>query len=225
MSLKARLNGPHVCLITDPARPDLLEKIERALAAGVTMLHLRGHMLPAADLYALAQVCANLCKQYGALFMVNDRIDVGLAVGADGFQLGARSLPLAIVRQLIGKDALLGASVHSLDEASKACADGADFLLAGTIFVSPSHPGGSINGPRLLRQIKKAYPSVPLLAIGGITSANASQAVEAGADGLAVISAIFEAPNIEHEVRQLCSALERGGKSGALPILTNRLPE
>lgn len=206
-SQKERLRQPQLCLLTDPTRPNLLEKVEQALAAGVTMLHLRGHTLSAAEIYELAQRCVALCRRFGTLFIVNDRIDVGLAVGANGFQLGARSLPLATARQLVGQDALLGASVHSLTEASTALTAGADFLLAGTIFASSSHPGASVSGPRLLRALKNAFPTTPLLAIGGVTSANAREVVTAGADGIAVISAILDAPDIEREVHQLHHAL------------------
>ena len=164
------------------------------------MLQLRGHTLATAELYKLALALRPLCQHYGATFIVNDRIDVGLATGADGFQLGARSLPLAVARQLVGEDYLLGASVHSCAEALVARADGADFLLAGTIFASHTHPGEQPSGTDLLHVIKQALPACPVLAIGGITEANARQAMEAGADGIAVISGILGADNVQKVV-------------------------
>lgn len=200
---KFGLKLPLLCLITNPDIPDLVKTVEIALSAGVNMLQLRGHQLPAAQLYGLALELSPLCRRYGATFIVNDRVDVGLTVGADGFQLGTRSLPLAVVRQLVGEECLLGASVHSQEEARAAVADGADFLLAGTIFPSPSHPGEPSSGPSLLHAIKQIVPNCPLLAVGGITVANAGEAIEAGADGVAVISAILGAAHVLDAVGEL----------------------
>lgn len=200
---KLKLKCPLLCLITDPEVPDLVKIVETALSAGITMLQLRGHQLSAAQLHRLALAVGPLCQHYKAVFIINDRVDVGLAAGADGFQLGRHSLPLAVVHQLVGEDYLLGASVHSLEEARTAVASGADFLLAGTIFPSRSHPGGPTTGPSLLRGIKQILPTFPLLAVGGITTANAGRAMAAGADGVAVISAILGAVDVTHAVREL----------------------
>jgi thiamine-phosphate diphosphorylase len=127
--------------------------------------------------------------------------------GADGFQLGARSLPLTAARQLIGEDYLLGASVHSCKEALAARAEGADFLLAGTIFASYTHPDEPPSGTDLLCAIKHTLPTSPLLAVGGITQANAGQAMQAGADGIAVISAILGSANVKQAVNELRMAI------------------
>lgn len=201
------LTRPQLCLVTDPAKPDLVQLVEKALATGVTMLQLRGHTLPHERMYTLATALRFLCRQYQATFIVNGRVDIGLMTDADGFQLGMRGLPLTIVRQFVGNDYLLGASVHSQQEARAAVAGGADFLLAGTIFASPSHPGGLTSGPQLIQSLKHLTPDVPLLAIGGITSTNAGQVMEAGADGIAVISAILDAEDIEHAVREMRTAI------------------
>jgi thiamine-phosphate pyrophosphorylase len=207
------LTRPHLCLVTDPEKPDLIQKVERALAAGVTMLQLRGHTLSSARLYALALALRPLCQRYHALFIVNDRVDVGLATDADGFQLGGHSLPLTTARQLVGEHFLLGVSVHSPEEARIATVGGADFLLVGTIFPSPSHPGEAGSGPQLVSALKDMGLTLPLLAIGGITSANAQQVIQAGADGIAVLSAILDAADIEQAVRELRAAiaLQTGG--------------
>ncbi len=198
-----KLRRPQLCLITDPTVPNLLEIVEVALAAGVTMLQLRGHQLSAAELYALALQLQPFCQQHGAAFIVNDRLDVGLAVQVGGFQLGKRSLPLPVARKLVGTDYLLGASIHSLQEAQAAVDDRADFLLAGTIFASPSHPGEPTSGLGLLRMIKQTYPSCFVLAVGGITTETAKLAMEAGADGVAVISAILKAKDVRKAVEEL----------------------
>lgn len=214
---KPQLNAPQVCLVTDVHIPNLVERIEAALAAGITMLQLRDHQMTATELYALARKLRPLCQQYAALFIVNDRIDVGLAMHADGFQLSSRSLPLAIARQIVGPEYLLGASVHSLEEAYIAIANGADFLLAGTIFASHSHPDESTHGLELVGAIKCEFPTYPLLAIGGITPDNARQVMNVGADGIAAISAILGVVDIEQSVRELRQAigLEKTGLSHA----------
>lgn len=201
------LGRPQLCLITDPTISNLPEIVEVALAAGVTMLHLRGYQFSAAELYALARQLRPRCHQHGASFIVNDRLDVGLAVKADGFQLGKRSLPLPVARQVTGMGYLLGASVHTLEEAQVAIDGGADFLLAGTIFASPSHPGEPTSGLGLLRAIKQTYPSCFVLAIGGITTQTAKLAMEAGADGVAVISAILGAKDVTKVVKDIRTAI------------------
>ena len=205
------LTPPVLCLITDPAVPDLVTKVETALSAGVNMLQLRGHTLPAVELYKLALVLRPLCHRYRAAFIINDRIDVGLATDVDGFQLGARSLPLAIVRELVGENYLLGVSVHSCEEALAARAGGADFLLAGTIFASHTHPGETPRGIDLLHTIRSEAPgghlTCPLLAIGGITQENARQVMQAGADGIAVITAILGSADVIQAVSELRAAI------------------
>jgi thiamine-phosphate pyrophosphorylase len=204
---KRDFKPPLLCLVTDPDMPDLVAKIELALAAGIDLLQLRGHHLNARSLYRLAQALRPLCQQHNTIFIVNDRIDVGLAVGADGFQLGAGSLPLHTVRQLTGENYLLGVSVHSAEEAQAATTGGADLLLAGTIFASHSHPERPGSGPSLLSEIRQRIGSCPLLAIGGINSKNARLAIEAGADGVAVISALLQAPDIALATQELRTAI------------------
>lgn len=198
---------PQLCLVTDPTVPDLVHTVELALDAGITMLQVRGTQLSAHQLYDLAQALCPRCQGYGVACIVNDRIDVGLAVQADGFQLGQRSLPVATARDLVGPEYLLGGSVHTLAEAQTALAQGADFLLAGTIFASRSHPGKPACGMQFLQAIRQAHPDATLLAIGGITPDNAGEVVAAGADGVAVISAILNTQHVSHAVRALRYAI------------------
>jgi thiamine-phosphate diphosphorylase len=207
---------PLLCLVTDERHPALVEVARQALEAGIDLLQLRGPGLSAARLYELATILGPLARQHGARLIINDRLDVALAVGADGVQLGRRSLPLAVARSLCqrwGQSLLLGASVHSLAEAEEAVAAGADYLLAGTIFPSPSHPGQAGAGPTLLRQLRDRWPRLPLLAIGGLSAANAAQAIAAGADGIAVISAIYGAASVAQAVDALRQALAAGSRA------------
>jgi thiamine-phosphate diphosphorylase len=198
-----RVQVPQLCLVTDPTVPDLLTRVKQALEAGITMLQLRFHSQPASHVYEMAQALGPLCRQHGTLFIVNDRIDVALATGADGVQLGGSSLPPAVARMLIGPQRLLGVSVHSLEQARIASEQGADFLIAGTIFASRSHPNRPAVGTELLRQIKQHAPSLPILGIGGINVTNAGQVMEAGADGIAAISTILLAKDITYSIQEL----------------------
>lgn len=209
---KGRLTLPVLALVTDLAVPDLVARVEAALSAGVNMVQLRGHHLPARELYMLALSIQPLCRRYQAAFIVNDRLDVGQATGADGFQLGSHSLPLPIARQLVGEHYLFGASVHSCDEAQYAIENGADFLLVGTIYPSRSHPNEPGSGPQLVRAIRQTLPTptAPIIAIGGITAANAGQVMEAGADGIAVISAILATSDVEQATHALYAAMQAG---------------
>ncbi len=203
----ARLQKPQLCLVTDPTVPGLAHMVEAALDAGITMLQVRGPQLSAHQLYDLALDLCPLCQHYGVICIINDRIDVGLAVQADGFQLGKHSLSIATARDFVGPNYLLGASVHNLDEAQIALAQGADFLLAGTIFASRSHPGEPTSGLSLLRAIKQAHANAMLFAIGGISVDNAHEVMAAGADGIAVISAVLNTQNVSRAVNALRRAI------------------
>ncbi len=204
---KRELRKPQLCLVTDPTVPDLVRTVELALDAGITMLQVRGTQLSAHQLYDLAQALCPRCQGYGVACIVNDRIDVGLAAQADGFQLGQHSLPVATTRDLVGPEYLLGASVHTLAEAQTTLTQGADFVLAGTIFASRSHPGEPASGTQFLQAIRQAHPDVNLLAIGGITAKNAGEVMAAGADGVAVISAILNTQHVSRAVKALRYAI------------------
>lgn len=159
-----------------------------ARGAGLA-LHLRGPGTPARRLHALAAALVSRARAHGALLLVNDRADVALAVGAHGVQLGRRSLPAAAARRL-NDGWLVGSSVHGTAEAEAAA--GADFLVVGTIWATPSHPGRPGAGPALLGEVRRASP-LPVIAIGGITPARAREARRAGADGVAVVRGIWGA--------------------------------
>ena len=127
-----------------------------------------------------------------AKLIVNESAEVALAAGAQGVQLGEAGPPVSEARKTLGSDALIGRSVHSLQSATQAEADGADFLLVGTMFASRSHPGEAPSGPGLMREVS-ADTRVPLIGIGGITPENAAEVIEAGASGVAVITNILAA--------------------------------
>jgi len=197
-------------LVTDRLKtPErgLLDALEASLAAGVPAVQLREKDLAGRELYRLALEVRELTSRYGARLLVNDRIDVALAVEADGAHLPADSFAVAEARRLLGPDRLIGVSTHSAVEAIEAQAQGADFVLLGPIYDTPSkRPFGPPLGPGVLRAAR-AEVAIPIFAIGGITAANAPEVLAAGADGVAVISAILAAPDPAEATRALLAVV------------------
>ena len=195
-------------VVTDRAqtagRP--LEEVTRAaLAGGARVFQLREKDLEARELTALAERLLGVIRPAGGLLLVNDRIDVALAVGADGAHLSQRSLPPAVARRLLDRGRLLGVSCHSLAEAAEAQEGGADFILLGPIFFTPSKASyGAPLGLEILKQVR-SHIHLPILAIGGINRTNRQEVLTAGADGVAVISAVMAAPDVSEAVRALLS--------------------
>lgn len=184
-------------LVTDDrvvGAADFGETAQRVLAAhgeGIA-LHLRAHGLETRELFHLALELAFASAPAGARLLVNDRVDIALAAGADGVQLGRRSLPVDAARELLGADAWIGYSAHAAGEAESAAERGADFVLVGTIYASASHPERTPGGlGRLERTARRV--DVPVIAIGGVTPSRVSEAVMAGARGVAVLSGVWDA--------------------------------
>lgn len=189
---------PPLHVVTDDAvvaRGDFLRVAERIIQAGGPLLvfHLRAPRASGRRMYELARALRDAGIGYDARLVVNDRVDVAVAAGADGAQVGGRGLAPADARRVLGPDGLLGVSVHAVDEARVAQAEGADFVLAGTIWQTPSHPDRRGAGIGLVREI--AVLGIPTIAIGGVTPERAAEAREAGAAGVAVIRGIWDAPD------------------------------
>ena len=167
--------------------------VEAALRGGVRAFQLREKDLPPRELYPLALEMRRLTQRYGARLLINDRVDVALAVDADGVHLTTTSLPASVARQVLGPGRLIGASTHTLAEVQAAAEGGADFLVFGPVFFTPSKaPYGEPVGLDALRTARAAV-TLPILAIGGVKKANLDQVLAAGADGIAVISAVISA--------------------------------
>jgi len=192
----AELPAPALMLVTDRhqtrGRP-LETVVAAALDGGVNLVQLREKDLPARELYGLARRLRDLTAGR-ALLLVNDRLDVALAVEADGAHLAGHSLPPVAARAVLGPHRLLGASVHSRAEAEAAACGGVDYLLVGTLYPSRSHPEVAPAGLGLVQELCRAV-DVPLLGIGGITPRNAREVLAAGARGVAVITTITLAPD------------------------------
>ena len=199
-------------LVTDRTRTAgraLIEMIERALAGGVDAVQLREKDLPANELVDLAQRLLPLCRRHSARLLINDHVDVALAVGADGVHLPADSFAPADARRLLGANALIGVSTHSLAAARAAAAGGADFVVFGPIFDTPSKRGyGTPFGLEALAEVTRSV-RLPVLAIGGLTSARVAGVRQRGASGVAVVAAISEADDPTAAAAALRAALER----------------
>lgn len=208
MTLSVR--RPVLALVTDRTlAPGGLEVVvAEALDGGVDLVQLREKDLPARDLLGIAHRLREVTRGRALLF-VSDRLDVALACGADGLQLPEDGLPVAEARRLAAPALAIGGSVHDVTGAMAAAEDGADLLLVGTIYASRSHPGGPTSGPGLIAQVRAALPGFTglLLGIGGITPANAGEVLAAGADGVAVISAVLGAPDVRQATQELREAL------------------
>ncbi|MEW6636243.1 MAG: thiamine phosphate synthase [Actinomycetota bacterium] len=198
---------PEIHLITDrkQSRLPLARAIEAALKGGIDRVQLREKTAaPALALYELALKTIPLAGRERVI--VNDRVDVALAVEAGGVHLAGRSLPPLAVRPLIG-DRLLGVSVHGLDEARVAAESGADYVTFGHVYPTASKPGLPPRGLRELERIVEAV-DVPVLAVGGIDPSNAPEVLATGASGVAVISSVLASPDPESAARALRRATE-----------------
>ncbi len=183
--------------------PELLEAV---LAGGCRMVQLREKAMPLSELFPVAQILRRRSREAGALFIVNDRADLALALDADGLHLGQDDLPGAAGRRLLRPGMILGISTHDADQARRALADGADYIAVGSMFPTGTKPGFQLVGPDLVRRVRPEI-AIPLVAIGGITEDNCEEVVSAGADAVAVISAVCAAADPETATRRFLGRL------------------
>ncbi|MCX6000783.1 MAG: thiamine phosphate synthase, partial [Chloroflexi bacterium] len=149
-----------------------------------------------------------VCGQMQALLVINDCVDVALACGADGVHLGQDDLPVAVARRLLPVDSIVGCSVTATSQAVRAQRDGADYLAVGAVYPTLSKEKVKLVGPAKLRQVR-ARVSLPLIAIGGINRDNVAEVVRAGASGVAVISAVMGAEDVEAAARDLLTKVQQ----------------
>lgn len=182
-------------VITDGPRADLLDVVAQALAGGARMLQYRDLTGDTARRHAEALALRRLCTSHGVPLLIDHDVPLAAAVGADGVHLGQDDAGIAAARAVLGDDAIIGMSCYgSLERARAAAAAGASYVGFGAFFASPTKPSAARVSPDLLRQ--SAALGVPRVAIGGITPDNGASLVEAGADYLAAISAVFGAPDV-----------------------------
>lgn len=191
--------------VTDRAwagEQSLYEQVESALKGGVTCVQLREKELCDEDFLKEAIEIAALCKQYGVPFFINDNVEIAVKCHADGIHVGQEDMEAAQVRRKVGNDMIIGVSVHSVEEALEAVKNGADCLGVGAMFSTSTKTDASVLPKETLRDICAAV-AIPVVAIGGIGKANISQLAGTGVDGVALVSAIFGADDIENECRLL----------------------
>jgi thiamine-phosphate pyrophosphorylase len=203
-----------ICYITDRRQlgsEALPSRIEQAIRAGVDLVQIREKDLPIRELLNLADAALSAARhggEWAARIVINDRLDVALAAGAHGLHLGTQSLPPQVVREMVPRDFLVGVSCHSLPEAHAAEEAGADYLVLGPIFETPSKLAyGAPLGLAMLREVT-AQVHVPVLALGGITLERVRACLEHGAAGIAAIRLFQDCESLEDLVRALRSFME-----------------
>ena len=194
-------------LVTDRMRMStktLGEAVEQAVIGGCTMVQLREKEILSLDFYVLASEMKKITDRYGIPLIINDRIDIAMAVGAAGIHIGQKDIPADIARKVIGKDMLLGVSAVSAAEAVNAAKAGADYLGVGAMFPTGTKPDAGFVSMEELGRIRKAV-DIPIVVIGGISKENAMLFQPMGIDGLAVVSAVIAQPDIKKSAADLKS--------------------
>lgn len=216
MSLAFLLEAPVLCVITDETRSDeaILESVEQACAEAHPLVQLRVRNRSGARLFALAQTLREVTSRHGAALLVNDRLDVALAVGADGVHLPAHGLPPAAVRRIAQSEFavpgfLVGLSVHSVEETAR-YAPTVDYLHFGPVFATPEKERyGAPLGVAELERAAGAAGTTPVIAVGGVDASRVDAVIAAGASGVAVIRAVLGAHDVRDAARRLGASLRR----------------
>ena len=214
MNHRQLLQDARFLLVTDP-RPDLAARVAAAVGGGVDVVQLRDKRASREELLPLAVELKEICERAGALFTVNDNVELARLSGAHGVHLGQEDEPTASAREMLGPGVVIGRSVSSVEEALEAVREGADYLGVGTIYATPTKPEEVMVGLALLRKISGAAISVPWFAIGGVTLETAREVAEAGAPGFAVVRAVLDAEDPAAAARDLRSLLADASRGRA----------
>ena len=193
-----------VYLVTDTVYfndDNIWNKMEAALLGGVTLVQYRDKTQKSRVLYERAVKMKALCDKYNVPMLVDDRADIAFAVGAAGVHVGQSDLPAEVARRMLGADAIIGVSAHNAEEALAAEAAGADYLGCGAVYPTGTKKDTSVIGVKGLKAIR-AVTKLPFVGIGGVTLANYSDVLNAGADGAAIVSSILSADDIESTVQK-----------------------
>lgn len=207
MSMRSRPASPsawrlYVVLDGPSCRRDPVETARLAIQGGCDVVQLRHKQALAKELLAIGRPLRQLARRHRVAFIVNDRVDVALALDADGVHLGQDDLPIRVARQMMGREKLVGLSTHSLSQAVVAERAGADYLGVGPVFATPTKPEYQAVGLKLVRQVSRRV-RIPFVAIGGIDETNVQEVVAAGARAVAVVRAVVAAQRPDHAARAL----------------------
>ena len=192
-----------------------IEVTRQAIRGGARIIQLRDKKREHGELLPIARQLRQLCTQEGVLFIVNDYLDLALASDADGLHVGQSDLPLPVARRLLPHDKLLGGSTHSVEQAIKAQAEGADYIGVGAIYTTASKDVITLVGPDMIRRVKQKV-SIPIVAIGGIKAENIAEVTAARPQMVAVITAVVAADNVEAAARELATRMNPS--TGSEPV-------
>jgi len=191
----------------------ITDVVRAAIAGGATVVQLREKDCNTREMIELARTLLAITQLAGVPLIINDRVDVAMAVDADGVHVGQEDMPASIARQLVGSDKILGVTASNPDEARQAIADGADYIGCNAVFYTPTKTDtGQPLGVEGFRRLAQSV-SVPVIAIGGIKADNAGELIRAGAAGVAVVSAIMAADDPEAAARALRTVVEAARKT------------
>ena len=180
----------------------------------MTMLQIRQKQMPAEKLVALAAPVLEFCRQNGILCLINDQVEAARMLSADGVHVGQNDMCIPQARAILGPDAIIGTSAHSVEEAVQAQKDGADYIGCGAVFPTGTKTDATPLSMETLCSIRKAV-TIPMVAIGGITAENAALLKGSGIDGIAVVSAIFGQENPEQAARTMKNLAQQIVQEGA----------
>jgi thiamine-phosphate pyrophosphorylase len=186
---------------------DELDIADQIIEGGARVIQLRDKQSKKRELLLVAQKLQKLCSQAGVLFIINDYLDLAMVVDADGLHIGQEDLPLPVVRRELPIDKIVGCSVTTVSQATKAQNEGADYIAVGSIFPTTTKTEATVVGVDMLKELKRTV-STPLVAIGGINQNNIGEVVAAGADAVAVISAVFAEKDVRGAVQKLVAKMD-----------------
>jgi len=186
---------------------DELDIAGQIIEGGARVIQLRDKQSKKGELLLIAQKLKELCSQADVLFIINDYLDLAMAVDADGLHIGQEDLPLPVVRRELPIDKIVGCSVTTLSQATKAQNEGADYIAVGSIFPTTTKREAIVVGVDMLKELKRMAP-IPLVAIGGINQNNIGEVVAAGADAVAVINAVLSEKNVKRAVQKLVAKID-----------------
>jgi thiamine-phosphate pyrophosphorylase len=189
--------------------PTLTKAVESAIKGGCTLVQLREKTASSREFYDQAQELRVLTRAYNIPLIINDRVDIALAVDAEGVHIGQHDLPAHVIRTLIGPTKIMGVSAHTLAEAQAAVQSQADYLGIGAMFATPTKPDAATIAMTEYQRIRR-HIRLPLVLIGGLTLQTIPQLSGCGADGMAVVSAILAQPDIERAASDIKETILRG---------------
>jgi thiamine-phosphate pyrophosphorylase len=203
-----RMTGLYVILDRQfLAGRDELEVARQIIDGGARVIQLRDKQSKKRELLLVAQNLKELCSQAGVLFIINDYLDLALAVDADGLHIGQEDLPLTVVRRQLPIDRIVGCSITTVSQATKAQNEGADYIAVGSMFPTTTKKEAVVVGVDTVRELKRTI-STPLVAIGGVNESNIGEVAVAGADAVAVVSAVLGEKDIRGAVQKLVSRID-----------------